>query len=298
MRMTQLHTRLFTASIVAALFTADASFAADVRTVPPPPPKGPLAVALSRPVQQELSGPFPARLQVQTVLPEVSTAVTLSNSDINRITCREEIRDVVFSREKGLSVKVAGRDAFVKFLITRKEGKEVYSSTPSELFVVCGENVYSLIAMPGRVPSRTVRLSPGSEKISQNRGVYRELPFEKKVLALIRSVYTGEIPEGVSTVAVNKSLPLFRDLEVRLVRTHRLQGEGLQVLEYLLASKRPGEPLRFSEKDFLSPAVSAGPVAIAIDRHELSQGDTARLTVVEQALSVAEGGVDGAQGED
>lgn len=291
--MTKLPTRLFTASIVAALLTADASFAADIRTVPPPPPKGP-----PRPVEQELSGPLPAGLQVQTVSPEVSTAVTMSNSDINRITCREEIKDVVFSREKGLSVKVAGKDAFVKFLITRKEGKEVYSSTPSELFVVCGENVYNLIAIPGRVPSRTVRLSPGSEKISQNRGMYRELPFEKKVLALIRSVSTGEIPEGVSTLAVNKRLPLFRDLEMRLVRTHRVDGEGLLVKEYLLASKRPGEPLRLSEKDFLSPAVSAGPVAIAIDRHELSQGDTARLTVVEQALSAAKGGVDGVQGQD
>jgi len=36
------------------------------------------------------------------------------------------------------------------------------------------------------------------------------LPFEKKILSIIRSVYTNEIPEGFSTAAVNAHLSLFR----------------------------------------------------------------------------------------
>lgn len=288
-------------SIIAFLsvaIAANTALAVDDPMVPPPPPKATSAARVTTPAGQELHGPFPAELQVRTVIPEVSTAVTLSNSDINRITCHEEIKDVVFSREKGLSVKTVGKDAFVKFLITRKDEKEIYSSTPSELFVVCGENVYNLIALPKRVPSQTVRLSPGAEKIRENRRLYGELPFEKKILAVIRSVYTNEIPDGFTTVTVNTKPSLFRDLEVTHVRTHRVEGEGLLVKEFLLAVKKPGETLKLTEKDFLRPAVAVKPVAIALDRHELRQGDTGRLIVVEQGPGATEGGDDGAQRQD
>jgi len=288
-------------SIVAFLAVAagaKAGLAEGVPAVPPPPAKISSAMQVATPTGPERNGPFPAELQVQTVTPELSTAVTLSNSDINRITCREEIRDVVFSKEKGLSVKTVGRDAFVKFLITRKDEKEVYSSTPSELFVFCGESVYNLIALPRRVPSQTVRLSPGSEKIQENRRLYGELPFEKKLLAVIRSVYTNEIPDGFTTSLMNAPQALFRDLEVTLVRTHRVEGEGLLVKEFLLAVKKPGETLKLTEKDFLHPAVAVRPVAIALDRHELRQGKDGRLIVVEQGTGTTEGGDDGVQRQD
>ncbi|MRR37303.1 hypothetical protein EG829_22145 [bacterium] len=285
-------------AFLSAAVAANTALAADDPMVPPPPPKATSAARVTTPAGQELHGSFPAELQVRTVIPEVSTAVTLSNSDINRITCHEEIKDVVFSREKGLSVKTVGKDAFVKFLITRKDEKEIYSSTPSELFVVCGENVYNLIALPKRVPSQTVRLSPGAEKIRENRRMYGELPFEKKILAVIRSVYINEIPDGFTTVTVNTKSSLFRDLEVTHVRTHRVEGEGLLVKELLLAVKKPGEALKITEKDFLRPAIAAKPVAIALDRHELRQGDSGRLIVVEQGSGATEGGDDGAQRQD
>lgn len=288
-------------SIIAFLAVAAGAkvgLADGVPAVPPSPTKSSTTMQVATFTGPERNGPFPAELQARTVIPEVSTAVTLSNSDINRITCREEIKDVVFSREKGLSVKTVGKDAFVKFLITRKDEKEVYSSTPSELFVVCGENVYNLIALPKRVPSQTVRLTPGAERIRENRRMYGELPFEKKILAIIRSVYTSEIPEGFTTVPVGDKLSLFKDLEVTLVRTHRVEGEGLLVKEYLLAAKKSGEELKLTEKDFLRPAIATKPVAISLDRHELGQGDTARLIAVEQALAATEGGGDGAQRQD
>jgi len=57
------------------------------------------------------------------VLPEVTTQTEMSSSDINRIVCQTDIKDVIFSKEKGVSVKISGRDAFVKFLITKKEDK-------------------------------------------------------------------------------------------------------------------------------------------------------------------------------
>ena len=51
----------------------------------------------------------------------------LSNSDINRVICPVDIKDVIYSEEKGLTVNLSGKNAFVKFLVVKKDGKEMYS---------------------------------------------------------------------------------------------------------------------------------------------------------------------------
>jgi len=67
------------------------------------------------------------------VLPEIPTAVRLSQSDINRIVCQNgDIQDIVFSKEKGLTVSAAGRDAYLKYARGPQE-----AHPPSELFIVC-----------------------------------------------------------------------------------------------------------------------------------------------------------------
>lgn len=283
-----MRTKLLTAAVISAL--AMTGFAAAAEEQPGPPvPGNPASSAVP---EREIPRPreFPAELQSQTVLPEVSTAVTMSSSDINRICCDGDIRDVIFSRDKDLSVKTVGRDAFVKFRIARQADREVHSSTPTELFVVCGENVYNLIALPKRVPSQTVRLSPGNGKIRSNRSLYASLPYEKKLLGIIRSVYTNEIPESFTTTSPGSKLSLFRDMELSLARSHRVDGEGLLVKEYVVMSSVHDGELKLSEKDFLIPALATRAAAISLDRHRLKRGDTARLIIVEQETGNGGGG--------
>ena len=261
----------------------------------PEPASGPAPLRMA---ENPPARPLPAEIQQQTVIPEVSTQVSMSSSDANRIVCSQEIKDVIFSSEKGVSVKVSGRNAFVKFRIQRKDEREIYSSTPTEIFVVCGESVYNLIAVPRRIPAQTVRLSQGSEKIAKNAALYGALPFEKKVIAIIKAVYTDEIPDGYSVSGMNRKLSLFRDLDVTQVRSFRVEGEGLSVSEFSVSTRKAGEELKITEKDFLRGEIAAKPVAISIDRHSLKQGETARVIVVEQAPASREGGDDGVQGQD
>jgi hypothetical protein len=65
----------------------------------------------------------------------------------------------------------------------------------------------------------------------------------------------------------------------------------------MVSSRKTGEELKITEKDFLAEAVAVRPVGIALDRHTLKQGDTGRVIVVEQALQAKEGGGNGVQGE-
>lgn len=218
-----------------------------------------------------------------TIMPEVTQPIELSSSDVNRITCQGEIRDVVYSKEKGIAVKFSGRDAFVKFRTGLKDGKTMYSTTPSEIFVVCGDNVYSLIAVPKRIPARSIRLSPGKmETIRKNRSLLGALPFEKKVLTAIRSLYTEEIPESFTVSTPNRRIDLFRDLDLVLARIAVVEGEGIQVKEYrgTLASGDK-DKIELGEKDFLRNEISTDPIAVSLDRLVLKKGEILRVFVVE-----------------
>ena len=218
-----------------------------------------------------------------TVMPDVAQPVELSSSDVNRITCQGEIKDVVYSREKGITVKFSGRDAFVKFRTGLKDGKTTYSTTPSEIFVVCGDNVYSLIALPKRIPARSIRLSPGkTENIRKNRSLFGALPFEKKVLSAIRSLYTEEIPESFTLSTPNKRIDLFRDLDLVLARVAVVEGEGIQVKEYRgTLAGGDKDRIELGEKDFLRNEISTDPIAVSLDRLVLKKGEILRAFVVE-----------------
>jgi len=217
------------------------------------------------------------------VMPEIAQSIELSSSDVNRITCQGGIKDMVFSKEKGITVKFSGRDAFVKFRTAQKDGRTVYSTTPSEIFIVCGENVYNLIAIPRRIPARSVRLSPGKmENIKKNRSLLGSLPFEKKVLGAIRSLYTDEIPDSFTVTAPNRKVDIFRDLNLILSRIAVVDGEGLQVKEYRAAlADANKDKIEISEKDFLRNEISTRPIAISLDRLILKKGERLRVFVGE-----------------
>ncbi len=169
----------------------------------------------------------------QKVSPEITTQVRLSNSDINRVICPVDIKDVIYSEEKGLAVNISGKNAFVKFLVVKKDGKDLYSTVPSELYFVCDGAVYTMIASPARIPAQTVQLTPGKAGTARkNIELYGELPFEKKIITIVKRVYMNEVPDSFTKTVVGRKMDLFKDLEVILRATYAIEGEGLRVKEF------------------------------------------------------------------
>lgn len=213
------------------------------------------------------------------ILPEVATPVEMSATDANRIVCADVIDDVVFSKEKGLSIHYSKKDAFLKFQIVKEGDQLIYATTPAEVFVVCKEAVYRIIAIPKRIPSATVRLLPGrSDQIKANRSLMSGLPFEEKVLTLVRWVYTDAIPESFTVKRSMERIDLFRDIDLTLIRTVSAEGEGLTVREFV--ARATSAHVELTEKDFLRVAMK--PVAITVDRFSLTSGQSARILIVEQ----------------
>jgi conjugal transfer pilus assembly protein TraK len=224
-----------------------------------------------------------------TVLPEIAQAVELSNTDINRFICTDTIQDVVYSKEKGVVVKFSGNNAFVKFQIVLKRGEEVYASRPTELYIVCGSDVYNVIGVPKKIPAQTIKLSSGKKDvIKKNMGLFEGLPMEKKVMALIKYVHTDTIPESFEVQKPRKKVRLFKALNMILKRTVLVEGEGLLLKEYYV--ENTGEGLMvLNEGLFLKPEVTSNAVAIAIGdgKMNLNKDETTRLYVVE----LTDGGV-------
>lgn len=232
--------------------------------------------------QELLPEPFS---MTQRVSPEVATQVRLSNSDINRVICPVDIKDAVYSEEKGVMVNLSGKNAFVKFLVAKKDGKEMYSSIPSELYFVCDGAVYTMIAMPSRIPAQTVQLVPGKTGMAKkNMELYGELPFEKKIITIVKRVYTNDAPDSFTKTVVGKKMEVFKDVEVILRATYAIEGEGVRVKEYevRIAPTSTLESISFKESDFLRTDISLHPVAVSVESMTLKKGETSRVFVVER----------------
>ena len=237
-----------------------------------------LKTAIEQVTEQPADGEFPT-----VVLPEATTSVRLSSSDMNRISCPTDIREALTSAEKGLTIKITGKDAFVKFKVTKKGDKFAYSSTPTELYVVCGDETFSMVIFPQRIPSQTIRLTSGNDrKIKENLSLYSGLPFEKKTLKAIKDVYTENIPDSYSVSRKEKRFFLFREILLTHKRTVDIEGEGLRIKEYEASLRGEITEFKMNEKMFLKTELAENPVAISLERHILRTGDTSRVFVVEQ----------------
>lgn len=222
---------------------------------------------------------------LQRITPEGPSQVALSSSDINRIICPVDIKDAIYSKEKGLTVRLAGQNAFIKFLVMKKDGKDLYATTPSELYVVCGENVYTMIAVPRRIPAQTVQLSGGkAEALRKNMNLFSEVPFEKRIIAIIKSIYTDRIPDSFTIRNMDRSYPVFQGLSLVLHRLFTIDGEGLAIKEYRarIADGSKENAIILREKDFLTTDLAQRPAAVSIDTLNLKRGETSRIFVVER----------------
>jgi conjugal transfer pilus assembly protein TraK len=260
----------------------------------PPLPPLPDPGSIQKEAYADLNDPdviFSLESDSRIVLPEITTKVFLSNRDVNRIICQNgPIKDVVYSQEKGISVKTENNNAFIKFLISGNPmaGNMTYSETPSEIYVICGEDntVYTLIALPKDIPAQTIELVSNKKQIKKTLSVFEGLAFEKKVILLIQSAYKDEVAESFTVKNIHQSSDVFRDMDVLLNRQILADGEGLILKEYILSLKPTTDKttLPLDEKFFLVPEITQHPVGIALEHMTLEIGQLCRLFVVEKHL--------------
>lgn len=227
-----------------------------------------------------------ASAQTISVVPDQTSAIRLSNHDVNHIVCGGgEIEEVRFSAEKGIAVERSGGDAWVKFLVREVESEYVptrtYATAPSEFFVRCNGSVYALYAEPSDIPAQTVSLLPGADQRARaNADLLGPLVEEERAVSITLALLRDMVPASFSEVA-----PEARDITLAglpgtlLLERKRLSidGAGLSASEYLISG---GGAQTLDERAFLDSRLGANIFAVTLDRIALDAGATARLIVV------------------
>lgn len=226
--------------------------------------------------------PFDNPTHVNFIAPEMPTIVQLSNRDINRIVCSGAMSDLIFSEEKGITGHFSGNSAFIKFKAAEFNERITYAETPSELFIVCNGAVYTLIAEPQEISSVTLHLAaPAKDVFQKNIDHYKNMPLEKQVLQIIQEGYEGGYPSSYKVSNVDTLIPLCGDLSVNLMQTVDVEGVGLRLKQFKVASTK-GETMELQEKTFLSLDIGESILAVAIEDQVLNAGEATRVFVVEK----------------
>jgi conjugal transfer pilus assembly protein TraK len=216
--------------------------------------------------------------------------VFVSNRDVNRVNCPVPVDDVVWSAEKPVKVSHSGTNVFVKFLVQKQGDLERYVSSPLDVHVVCGGEVYTLILHPRDQDSVTVRLgSPERKALKVVAAEWGSLPTEERVKRLTLAVYRQQLPDAFARRRIEpadprRNVPLFENAQVIGQYEVNATGTGLRAVEYVVYSK---EGLRLAESDFLSPLLG-DIVGVTVEPLNVEPDSFARLIVVERVKGSAD----------
>lgn len=218
------------------------------------------------------------------VKPEQTTAVKVSNRDLNRIVCNSPPEEVFYSKEKPMTVSTSRNNIFIKFLVQRQGDRDTLSKLPADIHVVCEGEVYTLVLHPKDMDSVTVHLGASeTNSIRENAKRWGALPFEERVKRVTESVYKNETPPGFNRRSFDKQVFVKNSgnkLIVQALHSFAGTGSGLVVKEYEVTALAP---VTLDERAFLIPELG-DILAVTVDPPVIEKtGGKARLIIVERA---------------
>lgn len=219
---------------------------------------------------------------IEVALPDQITSIKLSNKDINRINCqRGSIKDTFFSEEKGITVDVKGNNAFIKFKILKNGAKTTYATNPSEFYIACGGDVYTLIAQPKTIPAQTITLGGGvSETMKKTITLMEGMDREERIIFLTKAAFNDDQSalEVFKTEKAQHNVVVYEGMQIEQIRKIRALGAGLELFEYVITAEHD---LAVHESDFLRSEFGENIAAISVLPHRLTTGQKARLFVIQ-----------------
>lgn len=215
-----------------------------------------------------------------TIHPERTIWVKISSTDINRIVCTSGvITDVNYSQEKGVKVKINGKEAFLKLqAVLDQSGNPKYSTVPVDLYVTCDGDTYGFIGRPLKIPSKTIYLVNPKKKIKETVSSFRSSDIDRAVKEILEQVFSDRIPPSWLEEKTRDVTPP-AGLEMKPIKSWRIPGVGIVVR---MLSVKALQRARISEKVLLHDGVTTNPVAISIEKHHLKPGETTRAVILEK----------------
>jgi conjugal transfer pilus assembly protein TraK len=226
------------------------------------------------------------------VKPEKTTVVRMSASDINRIVCTEaksEIK-VVYPQRKGVVVKSIDSNAFVEFEVKKVGNQYIYQETPTELYVMCDNTVYTLIAVPQKIPAVTVYLENRAKALQEKLEALSGIPYEKRIIEIVKTLFSGKAPYDAQYLKVSKEYNVYPALKIKETGNYIFDADGLIARVFSVSLKEEAKEnfVDLREKDFLRKEITVYPSAVAINKLKVFKGEKVMVVIVEKRNVITE----------
>jgi len=215
--------------------------------------------------------------------------IRISLRDVNVIECHKGIDSVVYSKEKGLITKTEKKAVFIKIPPIIKEDPEKatqkieYKDEPRDLFIECGNKIYSFILIPEDVPAQKIIIKGktlNNKDNDQENSEQSDSSYEKEIVSTLKDIYLNGINSQYDYKKLQEDIKKYREIDVVPLRVY-FTGKFL-VKEYSIIAKEI--PIELSEASFIH--LSKYPVAIMLSKPKLSiKGESTSLFIVEKTSS-------------
>ena len=218
------------------------------------------------------------------LLPDVTNDVSISITEINRISSDEEITSIKYDKKiNNLIINYKGKNAYI--LYTDKVEALAYIETE--------HNVYPVRLIPAEVKATHYILSDGDSllgKSSDNSTAtvdhsnkIHSTNKEKRFIEMLQYAY-GNPPteEGSIEISRLKNIHLISDIEIYKFKTYTFLDDGMYINVYLtkLARNCSDEKLVVAEKDFLIPEIGNYPIGISLEHNFIDKENYTRIFVL------------------
>jgi hypothetical protein len=213
--------------------------------------------------------------------------IRISLRDINVIECSAGISSVIYSKEKGLITKTEKKAVFIKIPPIIKEDTEKatqkieYKDEPRELFIECGNRIYSFILIPEDIPAQKIIIkgkNPIKKDNQENSEEQSDLSsYEKEIVSILKDIYLNGINSQYDYKKLQEDVRKYKEIDIIPLRVY-FTGKFI-IKEYSIIAKEP--PVELSEASFVH--LSKYPVAIMLSKPKLSiKGESSSLFIVEK----------------
>ncbi len=221
------------------------------------------------------------------LFPEQAQTIAISSKDRNRFVCTTGNMEAVrYSDEKYiLPPEIDGNEAFIKLEFEVSSAGEVnYSELPTEFFIKCGGETYTIIAHPSQgLSAKTFYLvSPSAQAAAereQSELAFQALSIDDAVARIVELTMKDETPKSWTTLALETKKSPIDGVFVEQTGNWYIKGIEARVSLYRAYAAKDVE---VTEWDFLTPDFVVNPVGISVRSHQIASGQYTPVVIVEK----------------
>lgn len=231
--------------------------------------------------------------------PSDGEAIAVSNRSVNRIVLPYKIKDLAYSKEKGLIVNVNENQAFIKYVPIQKDiyandpndrrntpiqSQIIYSrAKPAEVFFITSGKTYSFSLIPKDIKTQTIIINDYVKDKKVALKYETSNNYTATMSDMIKKVYLGNSPKGFKIQEFNKVVS--KD-HIKTITLKQVQ-EGALYKAYLFEVKNNTSVSRaIDEKEFFkyveNPALAIS-VYFQNEFNEFLPHSIAKIVVITKA---------------